>query len=48
MVSLLPKVVADNLLFIHTWNTCDAVSATYSHGKSKLLNVFERNPELIA
>ena len=48
-VSLLPKVVVvDNLLFFHAWSGCDAVSATYSHGKTKLLKVFECNPEPIA
>ena len=47
-VPLLPKVFVDNLLFIHTWSRCDVVSATYSHGKTRLLKVFERNPEPIA
>ena len=47
-VSLLPKFVVDNLLFIHAWSECDIVSAAYSHGKTKLLKVFERNPEPIA
>ena len=46
-LSLLPKVVVDNLLLIHTWSGCDAVCATYSHGKTKLLNVFECNLESI-
>ena len=36
-VPLLPKVVVDNLLFIHAWSRCDVLSATYSHGKTKLL-----------
>ena len=48
MVSLLPKFVADNLLFIHPWSGCDTVSATYSRSKTKLLKVFEHNPEPIA
>ena len=47
-VSLLPKVVVDNLLFIHARSGCDTVSATYSHSKTKLLKVFECNPEPIA
>ena len=36
-ISLLPKVLVDKLLFIHTWSGCDAVSARYSKVKTKLL-----------
>ena len=46
--SLLPTVVPDNLLFTHAWSKCDAVSGTYSHGKTKLLKLFEPSPEPIA
>ena len=45
---MLPNVVVDNLLFIHAWSECDAVSATYSHGKTKLFKVFQGNLEPIA
>ena len=48
MVSLLPNAAVYNFFFNHVWSGCDAVSGTYSHGKTKLLKVFERNSEPIA
>ena len=45
-VSLLPKVYV--VLFIHAWSGCHAVSTTYSLSRTKLLKIFERNPECIA
>lgn len=47
-VSLLPKVAVDNLLFIYARSTCHTVSSLYSHGKTKSLKAFKRNPEPIA
>ena len=35
----LSPTVKDNLLFIHAWGGCDTTSATFGHGKSKILKL---------
>ena len=36
---MLKPIVKDNLLFIHVWGGCDTTSATYGHGKIRILKL---------
>ena len=45
---MLKPIVKDNLLFIHAWGGCDTTSATYGHGKIRILKLVQNQvPEVI-
>ena len=46
-VDILSDRVVKNLLFIHAWSGCDTTSATFSHGKTQLMKIVERNLNVI-
>lgn len=38
----LDNKVVKNILFLHAWGGCDTTSATYNHGKTKILKLIEK------
>ena len=43
VVSKQNQSILENLLAIHAWSGCDTTSATYGHGKTKILKLAEKN-----
>ena len=42
----IPTIVADNILFLHAFSSCDTMSAIFGQGRNKFLKVFQNSEDL--